>query len=432
MKKKPISFFVILSLLVSVPLIPSNAIENGSDALDNSIVVQIKLNFLNYSTGCSGALLAPRIVVTADHCIKLVGDNNKNNLIQSAIVAPAGAARDIQTSFYVNVTDFIFTPREGKNGAAFLVLESPLELKLPVKVASASDIDSLQSNKSPIKFVGYGTTDKNQTVYRNFPQIAEGELFKDLDNSRVHLRSNPGAPCAGDSGGPVIQQLEGEILLIGVVQGPWYLDGKTFCPIEIWNPEGVRQDNVYKYSVYIPLYTPDAISDAKLAADKVLASPTKAIATPTSDCRREGQRVKVSGLDYICTDNGVALVYLPQEKANEFIAAKKKMEDFYTKTSELRLRLNSAESAANTLQLKKLIKVTIKDISLNVDFHKNNKINPFDYLGATTQMQLYETRSEAIFDLIKKQKLTVTCIKGSVKKQVSGKSPKCPAGYKRA
>ena len=80
MKKKPISFFVILSLLVSVPLIPSNAIENGSDALNNSIVVQIKLNFLNYSTDCSGALLAPRIVVTADHCIKLVGDNNKNNL----------------------------------------------------------------------------------------------------------------------------------------------------------------------------------------------------------------------------------------------------------------------------------------------------------------------------------------------------------------
>ena len=61
----------------------------------------------------------------------------------------------------------------------------------------------------------------------------------------------------------------------------------------------------------------------------IVPNPTP---TPTGDCRREGQRIKVSGLDYICTDSGVALVYLPEEKANEFIAAKKKMEDFYTKS----------------------------------------------------------------------------------------------------
>ena len=83
----------------------------------------------------------------------------------------------------------------------------------------------------------------------------------------------------------------------------------------------------------------------------------------------------------------MALVYLPEEKANEFIAAKKKMEDFYTKSSDLSLRLNSAESAANTLQLKNLIKVTIKDIISNVNFYKVNKINPFDYLGATGSVQ---------------------------------------------
>ena len=273
-KKKIANFAIILLALISQP-IPANAIENGSDALNNSIVVRIELNFANYTTWCSGALLAPRIVVTADHCIKLVGENNKNNVIQSAKVAPTGAARDLQTSSYINVTNFIFTPREGKNGAAFLVLESMMELRFPVRIASASDINDLQFKRTPISFVGYGTTDRNQAVYTNSPQIAQGELFKDLENSHVHLRSNPGAPCAGDSGGPVIQQLEAEILLIGVVQGPWYLDGKTFCPIEVWNPEAVRQDKVYKYSVYIPLYTTDAISDAKLAADKVLAIPAK-------------------------------------------------------------------------------------------------------------------------------------------------------------
>ena len=113
------------------------AVENGSDADGNPVVVQIQLTFSNYSTTCSGALMAPRIVVTADHCIKLVGESNKSNLIQSAKVAPAGARRDGQGINYVKVTDFIFTPREGKNGAAFLVLESDLTFKLPVRIASA-------------------------------------------------------------------------------------------------------------------------------------------------------------------------------------------------------------------------------------------------------------------------------------------------------
>lgn len=186
----------------------------------------------------------------------------------------------------------------------------------------------------------------------------------------------------------------------------------------------------YRWGVNVFMVPCDSRCNADASVDVIFMSPTPT-PTPTGDCKREGQRFKVSGLDYICTDNGVALIYLPEEKANEFIAAKKKMEDFYTKSSELGLRLNSAESAANTLQLKKLIKVTLKDVVSNVNFYKVNKLNPFDYLGATTQLELYEKRSEAIFKLIEKQKTPITCIKGSVKKQVSGKDPKCPKGFKK-
>lgn len=358
------------------------AVENGSDADGNPVVVQIQLTFSNYSTTCSGALIAPRIVVTADHCIKLVGESNKNNLIQSAKVAPAGARRDGQGINYVKVTDFIFTPREGKNGAAFLVLESDLTFKLPVRIASATDIDNLQANKTPIKFIGYGTSDKNEMVYKNLPQIADGELFKDLENQRVHFRSYPATSCQGDSGGPIYQPLDNELLLIGVINGPWYVDLKSRCSLETINPQNIRQDKLYKYSVYIPLYTPDAVSDAKLAAEKVLASPTKQI---SNFSQMDYEAVL---LDYKQMMDRIATLKQRYVNNSQLIAMEKKM---------LNLPIGSGSNLSTAIY-------NIQSVNKKLE----SSIKVWD--------QIYITKIE--------------CVKGSIIKKISTKNPKCPKGYK--
>ena len=358
------------------------AVENGSDADGNPVVVQIQLTFSNYSTTCSGAWIAPRIVVTADHCIKLVGESNKNNLIQSAKVAPAGARRDGQGINYVKVTDFIFTPREGKNGAAFLVLESDLTFKLPVRIASATDIDNLQANKTPIKFIGYGTSDKNEVVYKNLPQIAYGELFKDLENQRVHFRSYPATSCQGDSGGPIYQQLDNELLLIGVINGPWYVDLKSRCSLETINPQNIRQDKLYKYSVYIPLYTPDAVSDAKLAAEKVLASPTKQI---SNFSQMDYEAVL---LDYKQMMDRIATLKQRYVNNSQLIAMEKKM---------LNLPIGSGSNLSTAIY-------NIQSVNKKLE----SSIKIWD--------QIYMTKIE--------------CVKGSIIKKISAKNPKCPKGYK--
>ena len=270
-----------LSLLITFGFLgqPALAIEGGSNAVDNSVVVRIQLTFTKYSTFCSGALLSPNIVVTADHCIKLVGESNKDNLLQKAKVAPPGALIDVSEQSFVDVIDIFYTPREGKNGAAFLVLESALPLQLPVRIATTLEIENIKSTKSPVTFLGYGTVDRNQVIYPRLPQVAEGELFLDRENTNVHFRSYPAAPCAGDSGGPIIQEKENQIILVGVINGPWYVDPKTYCSFHNWSPEGIRQEKLYKYSVYIPLDTIDAMSDAKLAlnaATKIVESKAKA------------------------------------------------------------------------------------------------------------------------------------------------------------
>jgi len=379
MKQK---IFMLTSFTLVFCMPSAFAVENGSDADGNPVVVQIQLTFSNYSTTCSGALMAPRIVVTADHCIKLVGESNKSNLIQSAKVAPAGARRDGQGINYVKVTDFIFTPREGKNGAAFLVLESDLTFKLPVRIASATDIDNLQANKTPIKFIGYGTSDKNEVVYKNLPQIAYGELFKDLENQRVHFRSYPATSCQGDSGGPIYQQLDNELLLIGVINGPWYVDLKSRCSLETINPQNIRQDKLYKYSVYIPLYTPDAVSDAKLAAEKVLASPTKQI---SNFSQMDYEAVL---LDYKQMMDRIATLKQRYVNNSQLIAMEKKM---------LNLPIGSGSNLSTAIY-------NIQSVNKKLE----SSIKVWD--------QIYITKIE--------------CVKGSIIKKISAKNPKCPKGYK--
>ena len=73
MNKRLIAFLSILSLSLSVLLIPANAIENGESALNHPRIVSMYFTIDSSPNeiwpSCSAWLYSPRIVFTAAHCV---------------------------------------------------------------------------------------------------------------------------------------------------------------------------------------------------------------------------------------------------------------------------------------------------------------------------------------------------------------------------
>jgi hypothetical protein len=219
-------------------------------------------------------------------------------------------------------------------------------------------------------------------MYKAFPQIADGELFRNLANSHVHFRSNPASPCGGDSGGPVYQQLDSEVLLIGVIQGPWYTSPNMYCSIETLIPDGVRQDKAYRYSVYIPLYTSDAIADLKLAMNEVSSAQIQS--NPNKN-----------ELEY----KSVLLKH--QKLLSRFDLLKQRyVDNFIVMTMDKKARNLPISRVGNYSSI-------IKEIEAF-----NKKID--------SSLKVWDRR------FITK----IECVMGDQTKVVTSKNPKCPKGYK--
>ena len=94
--KRTVSKILIFSLIsVFVSSNHALAIENGTDATGNSIAVPIKIQLSPTNTAeCTGALIAPSIVVTAGHCVL-----DQSGLVTKSIyVGKAGSSMNSVTT----------------------------------------------------------------------------------------------------------------------------------------------------------------------------------------------------------------------------------------------------------------------------------------------------------------------------------------------
>jgi secreted trypsin-like serine protease len=231
---KRISWTLVFLSVLNLTLIDSASdILGGTPSKNNPVVVALTRDALDSSATCSAGLIAPRIVLTAAHCI--------NGPAESYWVTAPGSDIESLDVTKIQGKEIYIAPdfERGKfpypNDFAIIVLKSPFKNVKPVKIASLDEVKTWTNEESTVTHIGYGRYElvgANQSggtvITSAIPLEIETNFSKQIpwqfqvlkeDSFSLTKISVEKTICAGDSGSPLIKKVGNEWVYIGVQSG---------------------------------------------------------------------------------------------------------------------------------------------------------------------------------------------------------------------
>lgn len=219
---------------------------------------------------CSGAVVAPRVVLTAKHCVyrSVAGSATWELVPRAELTVRTGtsfrSAERIVTVASVRTTDGPYRDNDGRSGGdiAVLVLDEALDVtpkRLSRAPAAAGDT---------VRIVGFGYTQPGAADPADLGALHRGEATVQAVEPNVFSTTGSQWTCTGDSGGPALHLGRDE--LVGVVS---------------IGPAGCRVSTSYytrvdRYvSLFEDLLPPATTTDAGVPADALGTSDVPAVAT---------------------------------------------------------------------------------------------------------------------------------------------------------
>jgi secreted trypsin-like serine protease len=213
-----------LTLLFSAySFIPVFAVYNGSPANGNERVVLIT-GSAQGKIGCTGSLVAPRIIYTAAHCAE---GGASYVWPQNATVGMSNSINPIKVVKRFIPKEFSVCSNCGRGAIEdfmVLVLEKDLAEVEPLRIATVKEVAGLIANQTDVIQIGYGVKQlapNNNGAYitANYPDrivsklratsfLQNNQEEKDLllrkPNVFINTVNSPDKTmCGGDSGGPL-------------------------------------------------------------------------------------------------------------------------------------------------------------------------------------------------------------------------------------
>jgi secreted trypsin-like serine protease len=197
---------------------PVREVVGGDTVPDGRFPWMVRL-----SMGCGGALTAPRVVLTAGHCVDRTGKDTSIRVVAGVTDLKSGAARTARSVTVVRATGF----RDETRGDDWALIKLDRDLGLPtLDLAYAAD------EKGPLTVMGWGQTSENTRHQETKLRYASVPIVSDTDCAKAYLKIDVKLvrnesicagtrgvdSCQGDSGGPLVRAVApGRWVQVGIV-----------------------------------------------------------------------------------------------------------------------------------------------------------------------------------------------------------------------